>query len=98
MNTFTFNTPSQQHIINTRQQARQAAKAISNVFGLVCTGADKKRVQGWSFDVAKSKVEEQQKKAIAVIKARRAKRQKYAVVGGSVVGLFIKSDKAVVAA
>lgn len=56
MKTFTFNTPSQQ-VINTRQQARNAAKVVQKILGLHCTGADKKRVSAktgkgyWSFDI-----------------------------------------------
>ena len=57
MSTFTFNTPSQQHLLTTRGQARIAAKAVTKILGLECTGADKKRVDSvtgdrvWSFDV-----------------------------------------------
>lgn len=47
---FTFNPTNK--VIRTRQQARKAAKLVSKLIGMPCTGADKKRDNGWSFDVA----------------------------------------------
>lgn len=53
MKNFTFNTTKQVNLIKTRQDARRISKLVAAAFPSVkCTGADKKRDNGWSFDVA----------------------------------------------
>ena len=82
MKNFTFNPTKQVNLIKTRQDARRISKLVAAAFGVKCTGADKKRDSGWSFDVAcKDQGEENKRLQRKMVKQSK---QAFEVVNGVV--------------